>query len=121
MKIIYKERIIPNKLILDSKFRKIKITNSEYYIDKFTVYLNENNHIEKLIIDTGKHPNCNPKNKEFCLPDLVKNINFIEYNNFKPMDLIISMLELYNFNSSYFQPWNEFEYDNEFEYNDGVL
>jgi len=104
-KIYYcKETILPDKLIYDSNLYKIEITDPDYIINGFQVYT-EKNKIQKIKLNCY-HPNCNPKSKEFCIPDCVKNLEL----NKESIHLITNMLKLFNFDSSYYQPWISFNY-----------
>ena len=99
-----KEMIFPDKLIYDHSFYKIKVTDPDYVINGFQVYTEENK-IQKIKLNCS-HPNCNPNTKEFCIPDCVKNLEINE----ESLKTIISMLKLFNFDNSYYQPWISFDY-----------
>lgn len=107
MKYSVKKKIIATKLIVDSNFHKIKIKNPELVINSFDVYTDKNNKIEKIIITDGNHPNCNPKDRSFCIPDMLTHLEF----NDETINLIESMLALFNFNSAYYLPWNGLEFE----------
>jgi len=98
--------IIPDKLICNSTLRKIRIIDPEFYIKNFIVYT-KNNKIDKIIISKGKHPNCDPKTKIFCIPLF---LNTLELDN-SSLDIIINMFKIFNFDSAFFQSWESFEYD----------
>jgi hypothetical protein len=101
--------IIPDKLICNSNFYKITITDSNYIIKGFEVYT-KSNKIEKIKLNE-KHPNCNPDTKEFCIPSFVKGMNF----NDDSIQIITNMLKIFNFQSSYYNPWCVFELINDYK------
>jgi hypothetical protein len=103
---IIKKKIIPEKLISNDKFFRIKLIDNKYITREFEIHLNnKTKKIEKLRITKGRHPNCDPKTKDFCMPEFLKEQQF----NSESMDLIINMIKLFNFKSSYETPWNSFE------------
>lgn len=106
----YRTRLIPNKLICNQDFYTISLVDEEYIIDEFVIYV-RNEKIERIVILKGKHPNCNPVNKEFCIPDEIKNMKF----NKEALRLIENMFLTFNFNSAYFQPWAVFKIEKENE------
>ena len=106
----FKCDIFPDKLICNSNFKNIIVTKSEYNIKEFCVYTDSEREdkIKEIYIFKGKHPNCDPKNKMFCIPDFLKN----QILNKESMELILNMIKTFNINSAFFQPWADFEYDN---------
>lgn len=105
MKKIFSQKIIPNKLICNSSLYPIKITDDKFIINKFCVFINEDNKIENIGIMEGLHPNCDLKSKLFCIPEFLKEFELNE----KSLKIIINMFEIFNFDSSFFQPWDCFE------------
>ena len=107
---IIKKRIIPDRLICNSTLYSIKLNNPTYIIDEYTIFLDKNKNIEKIKLLKGMHPNCNPKNNEFCIPDFIKKINKIDDETLK---IIENMFKTFNFDSAFYQPWNDFEMKSE--------
>jgi hypothetical protein len=107
MKKIFIHSIIPNKLICNSSLYFIKIIDPKFIIEKFFVITNEYDKIENVGIINGLHPNCDLKTKLFCIPEYLKEYELNE-NSIK---IILNMLEIFNFDSSFFQPWDCFEYE----------
>jgi hypothetical protein len=105
MRITIRKRIIPDKLICNSIFYLISLTNFSYIINEFIIYTDENKRIEKIIITKGNHPNCDPENKEFCIPDFIKKIDKI---NNETLQIIENMFKIFNFDSAFYQPWEDF-------------
>lgn len=100
----YKETISPDKLIYDSNFYNIEITDFNYIINGFHIYTKKNK-IQNIKLNCS-HPNCNPKTKEFCIPDFIKDLEVTK----ESIQIIINMLKLFNFDNSYYQPWIAFKY-----------
>jgi hypothetical protein len=107
MKKIIIQTIIPNKLICNSNLYSIKIIDPKFIIKKFFVAVNEDNKIENVGIMDGLHPNCDLKTKLLCIPEYLKEYELNE-NSIK---IIFNILEVFNFDSSFFQPWDCFEYE----------
>lgn len=107
MKKVFNQTIIPNKLICNSNLYSIKIIDPEFIIEEFCVFIDEDNKIENIGIIKGLHPNCDLQTKFFCIPDYLK-----EYElNQETIKIIINIIEVFNFDSSFFQPWDCFEYE----------
>jgi len=102
---VIEKTIVPNKLICNSILYNITILNSNYIINEFTIYTNEMKKIEKIIINKGNHPNCDPKTKEFCFPDFIKD-NVV---NDETIQIIENMFKIFNFDSAFYQPWQDFK------------
>jgi len=100
--------VIPDKLICNSILRKIRIIDPEYYIENFIIYF-KNKKIDKIVISKGKHPNCDPKTRIFCIPEFFNNFELDD----KSLDIIINMFKIFNFDSAFYQPWKSFEYDDQ--------
>lgn len=106
MKYSFLKTIIPNKVINYDECKIITRVHSDYIIKEFEVYTNnETKKIEKIIITKGNHPNCDPKTKIHCIPELLKTL---ELNKFS-LNLIIKMFKVFDFNSAYYKPWDLFE------------
>ena len=101
---IIEKRIIPNKLICNKSLYEITLNSDKYVIKKIVVFINRDNKIEKLFILDGIHPNCNPKTKEFCIPNSIKQIQFDKNS----LEIIENTIKIFNFDSAFFQPWNDF-------------
>ena len=104
-----KKKIIPEKLITNKEFYKIKITDNTYIVEEFIVHIdNKTKKIEKIRITKGRHPNCDPKTKDFCIPEFLKEKEF----NSESLDIIINVIKLFYFDSSYEKPWYSFQINN---------
>jgi hypothetical protein len=103
-KLVFKEKVIPEVIIFsDEDVRNIsKIYNEEYIINEFSVVLNDNNIIEKILLENGKkHPNCCRESNEFCKSEFWKNKKFDE--NLTKFE-IRWMISIWNFRSFFFKP-----------------
>ena len=107
MKYSIKKKIVPKKLIVDSNFHKIKVTNPELLIRSFDIYTDDKNLIQKIIITKGKHPNCNLKDGVFCIPNYFTSLEL----NQETIEIIKEMFKIYNFESAHYLPWDAFEYE----------
>jgi hypothetical protein len=98
--------IVPNKLICNNSLYNISLNSDKYFIKRVIILINENNIISKIMIldGDGIHPNCDPETKEFCLPDSIK---CMELND-NTLEIIENTIKIFNFDSAFFQPWNDF-------------
>lgn len=101
----FQEKVIPTKLIVNSNFYFIKLTNYSFIIDSFDIYTKDDK-IDKIIITEGNHPNCNPDDKTFCIPDYLKQLLLTDDN----IKIIKNMLKIFNFDSAHYLPWTAFDY-----------
>jgi len=110
-KITIKKEIKPYVFILNSKVYNITRINPEYLISEYTIFLNDNKTVEKVVLKDGeKHPNCNPRNNELCISDEFKHRLFDKsITQFE----IESMLLIWNNDNRYFMDWNSFDYSDE--------
>lgn len=103
----FKSNIIPKIYMYNRDSYEITKIKDDYIIKEFKIYTDKNKNIKKVVITNGKHINCNPLNGEFCIPDYIKNIKL----NKKNLSLLEMIFSVFNHNSSYYIPWNDFEYD----------
>lgn len=104
----FKRTVIPTKLIHNSTLRKIEVTNSKFIIEKFEIFTKDKK-IDTIVITEGKHPNCNPEDGVFCIPDYLKRLTL----NHETLKIIIEMFKIFNFESAYYLPWGSIEYAKE--------
>ena len=99
------EFITPLKMIYKNRLYKITKLDPKYHINGYRV-LAINDKIEGVTIDSP-HPNADPTNGDFCVPDALigKNLNEQSINS------INSMLCCFNIDSCYFTPWGEITYE----------
>lgn len=103
LKIVPSQIIKPNRLILNKVLYPIeKILNPKCLITQYFVELIDNK-LQKVILKNIIHPNCDPSNNNYCLPEQFKGsqfgpnlILFIEH-----------ILSCYNLDSCYFNIWND--------------
>ena len=103
---IFNKEIIPNKLICNSNLYDIAITDSKFIIEKFCVFIDDDDKIEDVKILKGLHPNCDLKTKFLCIPEHLKKCELNDVS----AKIIFNVLEIFNFDSSFYQPWDSFEY-----------
>ena len=99
--------IKPAKLIYKNQIYNITKANWKYSIYNYTIEVEETGYLSKVKI-TACHPNCNPRNGEFCIPDQVKNVPF---NISTVIPVVNNFLQIFNLDDAYFQPWDEFTYE----------
>lgn len=108
--IVVNTEIIPNKLICNGSLYNIILNNQLYTIRKYAIFKNEFGYIDKILILNSKHPNLDPVTQEFCIPNTIKQINVI---NDETLNIIENMFRIFNFESAYFLPWEDFEMEGE--------
>ena len=97
----FKKTIIPTKIIKDRQIIHIdRITDNSLIIRGYVVF-SEKMRLKKVVLD-GRHPNSNPKTKEFCIPSSLRDRTINS-------DLILHLeraIKTYNFDDCYFSPWS---------------
>jgi hypothetical protein len=100
----YAVNIEPKKIICNQRCYNIEILNKKYIIKALNIYTDKNNFISKIEIIDGEHPNCDPETKEFCIPENLKERKFDSID----FSLIEKMIGVFDFNSSFYMPWADF-------------
>ena len=91
-KVLDPRRLIRNKKIYDIRVRE------DFIIRNYVIELIDNK-IYSVFID-ARHPNSNPENNEFCIPEIVMSASF--GNGVK--NLLEYFLTTYNLDNAYFLP-----------------
>ena len=99
--------IIPSRLIYQNQIYSITEIDDNHVINKYEIYLNNDDRIEKLKIDCD-HVNADPKTDEFCLPDELKE-RYLTKDLIKKLEIVMGT---YNLNHGYYTPWSYIQYDN---------
>jgi len=102
-----KTKLIPNRLIFKKGVKTITDVHPKFIVNEYIIEYGEGNLLSRVLLVDAHHPNCNPKTKEFCLPDNLK----CKESDPSLIPIIESLIRTFNFESSYYQPWNEFEYE----------
>jgi hypothetical protein len=98
MNVVRKEvNIYPSKVRIYGKLYSVEPRSEEVKIKKITLYLDRANRLTKVVVDTKVHPNCDPRTKEFCLPEEVKKL---EYNE-TLVKLVGSLLSVWNLDNCF--------------------
>ena len=63
----FKKIIVPTRVVYQNSIRIITRINLDFVINGYSIYLDEESRLEKVIVN-GKHPNSNPDTNEFCIP-----------------------------------------------------
>lgn len=98
--------IVPSRLIHQNKLYSITYIDDDYIINKYEIYLDDNDRIEMVKIDAD-HVNSDPKTDIFCLPEEIKK-RYLTKELIKKIEVII---ETYNLNHGYYTPWQYIKYD----------
>lgn len=107
----FKKTVVPTRVIYGYSIRLITKINLDFVINGYSIYLDEESRLEKVIIN-GKHPNSDPDTNEFCIPIPFKNMFKITKSYRKRLE---GMMATFNMNDCYFSPWYAFSYDKEFK------
>jgi len=109
---ICNDTIIPNLMIYKNEFYDIKTIDEELVINGYKLVIRKNK-LKKVFLNNS-HPNCNPINNEFCLPD---NLIGKELSN-DLVEMIEYLIKIYNIDSCYFSPWDKITYQKRVKEND---
>ena len=94
--------IIPDKAIYRGNIYELQVSTN--FIMKGFKVITMNDKIFEVYI-RGKHPNANPRTREFCLPPVTYKLPI----NKDSENLIYNKLMCYNLDDCYYIPWNEIE------------
>jgi hypothetical protein len=91
--------ISPTHMFKENKLFKIKDCNDNFKINGLT-FITKNNKVQSIKIMNGVHPNMNPKTREYCIDEQLKNKQFdISY-----LFMIISLIETWHLNNCFRKP-----------------
>lgn len=96
-------KIIPTTMIYKQEIYDITFYDKKLIMDKYELYL-KNYRLMSLKL-FSPHPNCDPSNKEFCLPPYIIGQRLEDVK-----DQLPKILEIYNIDSCYFSPWDLIQY-----------
>lgn len=100
-----KKLLVPKRIIYNSKIYKItKIINQDYIIKGYNIELLDGKIFDVIL--NNSHPNADPSNGEFCLPDILYNKELTDERKVA----IENMICTFNVDSCYFTPWGNIEY-----------
>lgn len=94
--------IIPDRAIYNRRLYKM-VAETKFIIKGFKVTI-INGKIFKVNI-RGKHPNANPKSRDFCIPNVLRKLPLNEESE----TLIHNKLSCFNLDDCYYTPWSEIE------------
>ena len=106
----FKRIIVPTRVIYKNSIRLITRINLDFVVNGYSVYLDEESRLEKVIIN-GRHPNSDPNTNEFCISEPFKNMFKITKSYRRRLE---NMIATFNMNDCYFSPWYAFSYDKDF-------
>ena len=105
--IIKDVKIIPERLILQNSLWKIFTIKEKYIIKEYRIILDNKNKLDKVFLINSKHPNCNPRTNEFCIPNGIKN-NPI---HFKEICSNLITNEIRNFDCNYIKKGEPIQFE----------
>jgi len=98
--------LVPDRLIYQNNLYAIVEIDDDHIINKYEIFLDNEDRIMTIKIDAD-HPNADPVNDIFCLPEYIKN-RYISKKLIKEIEVIIGT---YNLNHPYFSPWHYIKYE----------
>jgi len=101
-----KMEIVPTKLIFKGEVRPITDIVDKFVFHGFTLHFTDSDLLKRVVIN-GVHPNCHPTSGELCLP---KDLKFKKSDE-TIIPTVANLLQTFNLDDSYFQPWHEFTYE----------
>lgn len=101
--IVISTTLIPSRLIYRKEIYSITHIKNEYIIKTYKVF-EVDGKVNRIYLES-KHPNCDPKTNEFCLPEELKNQKLK-----KVKKSIEYFLTTFNLDDCYFVPWEDFKY-----------
>jgi hypothetical protein len=91
--------ISPTHMFKENKLFKIEDCNSNFKINGLT-FITKDNKVQSIKIMNGFHPNMDPKTREYCIDEELKNKEFdISY-----LFMIISLIETWHINNCFRKP-----------------
>jgi len=91
--------IYPTHMFKGNKLFKIKSFNNCFKINGLT-FITKDNKVQSIKIINGSHPNMDPKTREYCIDEKLKNKEFdISY-----LFMIISLIETWYINNCFRKP-----------------
>lgn len=96
--------LIPKEVTFLNKVYIVEDIDSNYYIKGYKLGVSEDERILNIYID-DIHPNVNPKNKQYCCPLPLEDLN-IKYNELNKINNLIEkqLIGKFFFDASYFTP-----------------
>ena len=96
---LYPLEIRPAHMFKNNELFKIKDFDVRYIINGLT-FITKDNKVQSIKIMNGYHPNMDPKTREYCIEEQLKNKEFdISY-----LFMIISLVETWNLNNCFRKP-----------------
>lgn len=91
--------IYPTHIFKENKLFKIKDCNNNFKINGLT-FITKDNKVQSIKIMNGSHPNMDPKTREYCIDEKLKNKEF----DMSYLFMIISMVETWHLNNCFRKP-----------------
>lgn len=106
---IEKSPIVPDIMIFKDKIFDITSVDPEFVISKYELMI-DNNILKGLKLVNSRHPNCNPENGMFCLPEGMKDNVFTT----EMYERLKYAMKTFNLDNCYFMPWDRCTYTRRF-------
>jgi len=97
--------IVPDRAIFRRKVYQMDI-EPELFLKGYKIIKTEKGLIDKIFI-RGKHPNADPRTREFCIPFAFRHMSILDGK--KVENLIENKLSCYNLDDCYFIPWDKID------------
>lgn len=91
--------ILPIHMFKENKLFKIKDCNDNFKINGLT-FITKNNKVQSIKIMNGVHPNMDPKTREYCIDEQLKNKKF----DMSYLFMIISLIETWHTDNCFRKP-----------------
>ena len=102
-----KTKLIPDIFIHNNTISKITKIDPKFIVKEFDIILHDDLRVNKVILKNGNHPHCNPRTKEYCIPEKLigKKFNKLIYS------FLISSFSIIDAGNCYEIPWGSINYE----------
>jgi len=106
---IEKSPLVPDTIIHKDKVFNITSVDPEFIINKYELIFNDNI-LKGVRLVNSRHPNCDPENGMFCLPEGIKDSIFTK----EMYERLKYIMRTFNLDNCYFMPWDRCTYTRRF-------
>ena len=100
------KKITPNRIIFKGEKKNIVKLNRKFIINGYKLHFTDSEKLKKVVL-SSPHPNCNPRTGEFCLSFNLQGRK-IDHHILPTLEVL---LKTFNLDDCYFQPWQDFYWD----------
>lgn len=101
--------IVPCKMVFKNQIYKLTKVDLKFIIKGYNIKI-INNKIDSITL-MSPHPNANPRNGEFCIPNKLRKIEITEDNKNSILKMVEMIISTFNLDDCYFTPWTEIKYE----------